>query len=78
MKSCLSFDFLTPNLDQQHTARLWIQAVLQVQLPDSDDLYTSLRDGVFLCKLVLDYAPSFLFFFCSTKKRVCVRGHRLD
>ena len=52
MKSCLSFDFLTPTLDQQHTARVWIQSVLQVQFPDAEDLFTSLRDGVFLCKSV--------------------------
>ncbi|KAI9247522.1 calponin homology domain-containing protein [Phascolomyces articulosus] len=62
MKSCLSFDFLTPNVDQQHTARLWIQSVLQIQLPDSDNLYTSLRDGVFLCKLMNDLIPNSIPF----------------
>ncbi|KAI8142528.1 hypothetical protein BJV82DRAFT_144900 [Fennellomyces sp. T-0311] len=58
MKSCLSFDFLTPTLDQQHTARVWIQSVLQVQLPDAEDLYTSLRDGIFLCKLMNSLIPN--------------------
>ncbi|CDH49012.1 pkinase-domain-containing protein [Lichtheimia corymbifera JMRC:FSU:9682] len=58
MKPILSLDFLTPPDRNDKVIRQWMQSTLDIQFPSACGLHTSLRDGVYLCKLMKHLRPA--------------------